>query len=192
MKAIGWILAGGAALYLADKMGYLSGLVGTSTTTGTSTAAAGQPISTDGTPVSTTTNASSNNTTTNVSTTTIAQLQSQLLNAASKDSNFTQVYGTWVGTPYHWMYYVSQLIPNISIDLSSLLPGVDLTQAVSFDVFFGRLKAYLIGQGFSGMGMIARHVNPYTQGPRNVSTKRFGANLSPTGMETYIFTKGAP
>ena len=35
--------------------------------------------------------------------------------------------------------------------------------------------------GFSGMGLIAHHINPYW----NIQGTQFGDNLAPTGIEMY-------
>jgi hypothetical protein len=56
------------------------------------------------------------------------------------------------------------------------------TQLFSLNEYWGAMT----GNGFSGLGLIAHYVNPYTQGPRAASQVPFGAGLAPTGMETYI------
>ena len=42
----------------------------------------------------------------------------------------------------------------------------------------------MTSKGFSGMGLIAHHINPYITAMQQGS--EFGANLVPTGMEKYI------
>ena len=65
----------------------------------------------------------------------------------------------------------------------ALFPGVDRNQTYTF----AQYAAGLAAQGLSGLGIIAHHVNPYT----NVQGTPFGSNVTPNGFEKFIVVKGA-
>jgi hypothetical protein len=65
----------------------------------------------------------------------------------------------------------------------ALFPGVDRNNTYTYAQYASGLAA----QGLSGLGVIAHHVNPYT----NVQGTPFGSNLVPNGFEKFIVVKGA-
>lgn len=174
MKGIGWLLAGGAVLYYLYENGYIGT---TAVATGTSSTPQGNDNSTSGSTVSSQLG------------TTWTQVQAM----AATDPNFAVTNGVLYGSPYHWIATVSAVIPSVqNVPLAQVFPGTDLTQPMDANTFWNSVKPYLSQTfGLSGMGMIAHHVNPYTQGPRTSPHTMFGAGLAPIGIETYIFRKGA-
>jgi|SRR5215475_8172882 len=65
----------------------------------------------------------------------------------------------------------------------ALFVGVDRNNTYTF----AQYAAGLAAQGLSGLGVIAHHVNPYT----NVQGTPFGSNVTPNGFEKFIVVKGA-
>jgi hypothetical protein len=177
MKLVGWLLAGGVGLYLLDKLGYLGQISGTPAVA-TSTSPQANDNSSSGT------GATSGS---------LSTLMNQVNGAATLDTNFARdANGLPYGTPYHWAFYLTFFNPSItSVPLGQLFPGIDLNQPMSQANFWAGVSGYL-GKtyGLSGLGMIAHHVNPYTQGPRHAPNQKFGAGLAPIGVETYIYQKG--
>jgi hypothetical protein len=76
-----------------------------------------------------------------------------------------------------WNYYYQQIrgIPGPAPE--TLFPNNDRNEKYSMDEWW----AAMTGQGFSGLGLIAHHVNPYW----NPQGTQFGDNLTATGMEMY-------
>lgn len=76
-----------------------------------------------------------------------------------------------------WNYYYQQIrgIPGPAPE--TLFPSNDRNEKYSMDEWWSAMT----GQGFSGLGLIAHHINPYW----NPQGTNFGDNISATGMEMY-------
>lgn len=163
---IGWLIAGGAALYLADKMGYLSGLnIGGGTTV--------QQTPADSPQANNPNTAQTNGTLTNMI---------QLMQQYNQDP-MKQNYGAWV-----YNFYYKMLRGIDAPDPYTMFPNRPNLANETMPI--NDWWAAMTGNGFSGMGMIAHHVNPYVQGPRFDPRKMFGAGLNPTGIEQMMVYKG--
>lgn len=129
----------------------------------------GQPVGTGGV-VSTTpqgADASAN------TSTTIANMK-KLLSAANIDIN------NYMANTDNWnvTYAAARGIPGPAPE--DLFVGVDRNKKYTFAEYW----AAMTGKGFSGMGMIAHHVNPY-ENPMG-GNFRFADNIRPSGMEMYV------
>jgi hypothetical protein len=82
-----------------------------------------------------------------------------------------------------WGYYYAQARGIAAAAPEELFPGVDRNKLYSLAEWWSAM----VGKGFSGLGVIANHVNPYWFRPTNVM---LGQNINPTGMERYIFSVG--
>ena len=82
-----------------------------------------------------------------------------------------------------WNYYYSHTrgIPGPAPE--DLFPGVDRNKLYSMSEWWSAMSS----KGFSGLGVIANHVNPYWDRPTNM---RVGQNLNANGMEKYIISVG--
>lgn len=161
MKMIGWLILGGGTLYLLDKMGILGGIVPT---------ASGAPIASSPQAANAT-----NATAVISSNTTLQAILAELSNAGVNPQSLQTV--------YTWNYYYTKARGVNGPDPSMILPNNPnaATEQISLSEWWSGMNS----AGFSGMGAIAHHVNPYLQGPR-ATMRAFGAGLAPTGMETYI------
>lgn len=186
MKTLGYLLLGGGALYFLYESGML-GSVPTAVASGTSTS----PQANTSTSVST-----GATTAATVSGPSLVAVQGYLQSNAAMDGNFVkmasgQFAGQYMGSVDHWNFYLAKVVPSTSgVNTNQLFTGsnIDLSQPISFSQYWGIIGPYLTHQyGMSGLGLIAHNVNPYKQGPRPYQVNQiFGANLAPTGMETYI------
>jgi hypothetical protein len=82
-----------------------------------------------------------------------------------------------------WGYYYAQARGIPAAAPEDLFPGVDRNKLYSLTEWWSAM----VGKGFSGLGVIANHVNPYWDRPINM---RVGQNLNPNGMEKYIIRIG--
>ena len=82
-------------------------------------------------------------------------------------------------------YY--KMVRGVDAPLGVMFPNDDLTTKL---YTISEWWTALTGQGLSGLGLIAHHVNPYLSGPRVGAHQVFGSGLAPTGMETYAKYKG--
>ena len=89
----------------------------------------------------------------------LAGLWAAIQQWAASDSAFTTSGGVVSGSPYHWSFYVSYIWPNAPSgwsgtwppDLSSVFPGVDLTQPMTASTFWAGMGAALQKAGLSGL-----------------------------------------
>lgn len=82
-----------------------------------------------------------------------------------------------------WGFYYSKARGIPAASPEDLFPGVDRSKLYSLGEWWSAMTA----KGFSGLGVIANHVNPYWDRPTNM---RVGQNLNPNGMERYIISVG--
>lgn len=88
----------------------------------------------------------------------LANMKTALYNAALPDQQFTGTGDSLSGTPYHWGFYLQRVLqPGSVIDLPAALqlttvfPGVDLTQPMTLADFWARMgPAVAASQGLSG------------------------------------------
>jgi hypothetical protein len=78
-----------------------------------------------------------------------------------------------------WNYLYNSVRGIAGPSPESLFPGVDRNKLYSIDEWWSAMT----GAGFSGLGVIANHVNPYWDRPQGIVA---GNNVSPNGMEKYI------
>lgn len=160
MKTLLWLAAGGGVLYLLDTMG----VFGTATVATTTSAAS----TTSSSPQANNPNATAQNQTL------------QMVIAKMQQNGLDPVNTYYSASQYNFFYQLVRGIPGPELDQ---FPANEL---ISINDWWSAMTS----NGFSGLGMIALHVNPYLQGPRTSPLKKFGAGLAPTGIETYIFSKG--
>jgi hypothetical protein len=79
-----------------------------------------------------------------------------------------------------WNYYYQKVRGIAGPAPEDLFPGVDRNKTYTIDEWW----VAMTGKGFSGMGMIAHHVNPYWN-PAGGGVG-FGRGLTVNGMEKYI------
>lgn len=167
MKGFGWIIAAVGGYYILEQMGILPNPFGTVAGTTTTT----------GNPTSTTTATTTNTTTTNTPTSTVSQNQTMnAIQAAMVKANDDP---TQYHTVYEWNYYYTQVRGVQGPDPNMLFPGNPSATSELFS--FSEWWSAMTGNGFSGMGAIAHHVNPYN----NPMGTQFGSYLMPTGMEKW-------
>ena len=82
-----------------------------------------------------------------------------------------------------WNFYYRSVRGVAGPAPETLFPGVDRNKMYSLAEYWSAMT----GAGFSGLGVIANHVNPYWDRPSNM---RAGQNMNPNGMERYIIQKG--
>lgn len=90
----------------------------------------------------------------------LASVYSNILAGASTDPNFTGAGDALSSTPYRWSTYLNialQGIGKTSPDLSTVFPGVDLTQPMAATTFWASMgpaltQAYGLSGFFAGLG----------------------------------------
>jgi hypothetical protein len=168
MKAFGWIAIAGGAYLLYEYMqgnNILGNLV--------SGASAGQPV----TPTTGTSTAAGQTPASATQTNTL-QL---VINAYVKASGG---FATDLLTFDDWNFYYSQVRGITGPDPNMNLTSTTRNMKMSAQQWWG----YMTQDGFSGLGMIAHYVNPYTM-PKPYHSQ-FGANLQANGFEKYLIVKG--
>jgi hypothetical protein len=170
MKTLGWLILGGGVLYLLDEMGVFGTTAVAAPATSTSPQAnTSTSVSTSNTSASTTTGA--------VSGSTLSQLIT-LMQQYNQDPTVNQYSAYVYGTYYNMLKGCNSCAP----DPNSMWPGYSTNPTnMSISTWWAAASA----TGISGLGIIARNVNPYLQGPR-WANKIYGANLAPIGPETMV------
>lgn len=212
MKDIGWLVLLGVGGYVLYEMFYGA----STTTTATTTAGSGTPVSTGTTGATNSTSTvaanqpatSSSPQATDTYTygpggSTLASLKAYVHAAALTDSNFVtmasgQYAGQLMGTPYHWNYYVNLGEPSTVGNplTTSMFAGTNaatgLSNSITEDQFWAGIGPSLASYGLSGLrglGLIANNVNPYLQGPRVARNQAYGANIYLNGIEKYMIQR---
>jgi hypothetical protein len=159
------LIAGGAYLVSKYVFGFdpLAGLFGGSTTITTTTTGPGTPVNTGG---GTSTSPQGNSPT-------AANTLNQVIaafKASGGDPTSMQTFDTW-------NYFYQQVRGIAGPDPGQYLSSADRQEKMSVQEWW----SFMIGAGFSGMGMIAHRINPY----QNVWGTPYGDNLAPLGFEKY-------
>lgn len=90
----------------------------------------------------------------------LADLWGAVVNWAMKDPNYTDVPGEgWSSSPYHWETTLNAVWPNRPrgysagwpLPLDQIFSGLDLSQPITANAFWGPVQQYMQGGGLSGM-----------------------------------------
>lgn len=160
-KTIGWLIAAIGGYWLLEQMNYVPCLFGcTAATPSTGTATTPQA-------------ANPNNATTAATTSSATPSAIQAAMVANHD-DFTKMHTAW-----QWNYYYQNVRGIPGPDPNVLFPNnpYATSQEFTFDEWWSAMQ----GQGFSGLGLIAKNVNPYN----NPMGTPFGSYLSPRGIEKF-------
>lgn len=111
----------------------------------------------------------------------VAAMQTATFQAIVNKLNSDKVDPNSYQTADFWNYYYQEIrgIPGPAPE-SLNLPGY--VAGAKYNL--GQWWNSMMNAGFSGLGLIAHHVNPYINAFQQQD--EFGANLVPTGMEMYI------
>lgn len=159
-KTIGWLIAGVGGYWLLEQLGYVPCLFGCTQATTTPTATSPQA-------------ANPNNAVNATAAATTAQL---VADAMTKNNDNPNAYHT----VWQWNFYYQNVRGVPGPDPNVLFPTDPnaTTKMYSWSEYWTAMQ----GQGFSGLGMIAKNINPYN----NPMGSPFGSYLTPRGIETYV------
>ncbi len=104
-----------------------------------------------------------------------ALIQAQFMRVGGTQDGFNQPKSVDV---WNTLYVAVRGVPGPAPE--TIFPNVNRDKLYTIDEYLAGMGS----GGFSGMGMIAHHVNPYAN-PMGGSF-RFGDNIRPSGMEMYV------